>query len=322
MRFTVLAALGFAVVLAGCTQPDDEVRPGTALGRRTCIAKEISDNGDKAPDLSSHVPCTTPHIFEILDIADVPESSLNGRTRAERLANRSDLAGTAGETFRSATYNAVAGDACERALRHVTGYDKLTVGGVDAETAELIPELNGADAPWFTLMPEDRWVAGQTQFICSARFRVPDGTSTLPIDPAKPLASTDGQPVISKIRSSAFPLSLRVCAPLGISFATSCAEKHQVEGLVDYNVATVFPPSFIKSVKPGHLTARQQKRFDHACDELLPKLLGKNYDASTMRARGVPLDEWKDPVKMANCEVVSSDDGKDLPPGSLVSAAN
>ena len=92
LRLTVAAAL-ILVSLAGCGGSEEKPKADLAeLKAGDCIAKDIKDENDRAPDLDSVVDYSEPHVFEIVELVDIPEEALTGTTDKEKLANRKDLA--------------------------------------------------------------------------------------------------------------------------------------------------------------------------------------------------------------------------------------
>ena len=68
---------------------------------------------------------------------------------------------------------------------------------------------------------------------------------------------------------------------------------------------------------PDHLTAAQKEAFADACNDLLPQMLGKNYDATRVRPFA-GISGWGDDGKFAYCDVAAIDDTSMLGAGSLI----
>src|SRR5688572_30224284 len=93
MRLPTVAAAILIAGLAGCGGSDEKPKPDAAdIKAGVCIASDIADEDDRAPDLDSVVDCSEPHVYEILDVVDLPKEALAGKTDEEKLANRKDLA--------------------------------------------------------------------------------------------------------------------------------------------------------------------------------------------------------------------------------------
>jgi hypothetical protein len=324
-RRILFALVGLALVAAACERagPDDvapDIRPGI------CVADEIRDQGDLAPDLSSIVDCREPHVYEVYDILDIPANALAGTTRQERIANRDDLALPSELPDDSAERQAFEDFAeveCAASLQNVTGYDELKLRDASAKDARVVPALRGINAPWYTVMPEKEWLDGRRQIVCSARFEDPEHTGA-GRTPAKPQISEDDRMLLTKVSDQALPVSFRECRAYDDArrevAAASCAEPHADEALFYFEADAVFDQRFIASIvrRP---TPKKFDRFDEVCTGALAQLIGPDYDRKAVRGFGSVARRWTKNNKTVRCSVGAVDfRNTDLAPGSQVSA--
>jgi len=326
MRLPTGTAAILVIALAGCggvaEKPKaDEIKAGT------CIAKDIADEDDRAPDFDSVVPCSEPHVYEILDVLDLPKKALKGKTDKEKLANRKDLATLASTDDEASAANDAyfefAFEACDAALLETTGYDRLTVDGVDAADALVYPALGQKIAsPWLNLSPKDHWLDDQRQLICSARF-VKNANDPEGDGPVQPQSSANDKPLLSAIGSSSFPVELRDCNTFDKkddSRPIGCDKQHYGETLFVFDAESVFDEKFVKGIDPEKPTDKEMDELDRVCAEVFPTLMSEGYDKSKVRGKAFIGTYWEtDDYKTVGCELTAVDSKtKDLGPGSFV----
>lgn len=319
----MIALLGIAVVAAACqantpADPAPEIKPGI------CVADETRDQGDVVPDLSSIVDCRRLHAYEVYDIIDLPSTALTGSTRQERIDNRDDLAVPSelpDDSAQREAYEEFAEHECATSLQRVTGFDELELRGTSAEDARVVPALRGADAPWYSVMPEKQWLDGRRQVVCSIRFEDPESS-----EPGRPpikrwTTSTD-RPLVTQVGTASFPVELRQCRAYDDKRSTvdasPCAEPHVDEALFFFEADAVFGTTFIENIQKRP-TPKKFDRFDDVCAEAFPQLLGRGYDDRALRGFGSVARRWTEKHKTVRCSVGPVEfRTDDLPPGSLV----
>lgn len=321
-KISAAIVLTLVVVLTGCAGDDEpKVTTDADVEDVTCVDEEIDDHGDTVPDLSTVVDCSKPHVYEVVGAFDLPKDALKGTSKKERIANRNDLAGVEGdETPEYAAYIEFAQDKCETRAREVLGFDDVTIQGVDAERARVLPSIDGIHAPWFSVTPEDRWLAGERQVICSARLTGP-GSENSEEDPAtKAVAAKDGKPLVSGVRSSSFPIGYRRCLTGGKNLELGpCDKPHYSELLFIFNASNVFDDKMLKKVDPKKVTDAQYKIFDKACTGALPQFLGDGYDRKKLKGNSEVGGLAEDDTLILECHVKAVDPfAFDLPAGSLM----
>ena len=272
-----LAVLAVAVVaLTGCSADRPEIEPGT------CLAKDAATGDRRAPDLTSVVPCTSPHRYEVYDVMDLPESEDLPRLAQER---------------------------CVSSLLRVTGYDALRVNGKTAAAVGLIPALREIEAPRYLVMPRHRLVDDRRQVVCMAR-------ATVPVK-----AAGSGGLLLAFARTSAFPVALRACRSYAADRRTvadaPCSQRHVSELLFTFEADKAFGRKFVNNIVRNP-TAERFDQLDRVCTKALPQLLGKALDMD-LRGFGSVARRWTDESKPVRCDVGPVDFREmDLPPGSLV----
>jgi len=330
MRIPIIAAAILLIGLTGCGS-DSEKPKAAEIKAGDCIAKDIADEDDRGPDLNSVVDCSEPHVYEILDVVDLPKEALKGKTEKERLANRTDLATTESDEDEQTSaewdaYLKFGQRVCNSALRTMAGYDDIAVNGIEAEKAGVVPVLGGqAQGPWFNVMPARQWLDGKRQIICSVRFTEPvpkDIDEEFPEDlDVKPVSSKNGKPLITTASSPGFPARFRQCTVFDakeVSSIVGCDKQHYSENLFTFNADAVFDAGFMKGLNQNKPTDAEYEAFDRACRGAFPSVMGKDYDKSKVRSSGFPGFRWGDSYKAIVCDLIAIDSkNTDIGPGAF-----
>ena len=264
------------VALTGCSADRPEVEPGT------CLARETATGDRRAPDLTSVVPCTSEHRYEVYDVVEFSE--------------REDIASLAQQR-------------CRSSLLRVTGYDELRVNGKTAAAVGLVPRLRGIEAPHYLVMPRHPLLEGRRQVVCLARTKVPVK------------AAGGGGLLLAFARTSAFPVALRACRSYAADRRTvadaPCSDRHVSELLFIFEADKALGRKFVSDVVRDP-TAERFDQLDLVCTKALPQLLGKALDKD-LRGFGSVASRWTDDSTPVHCEVgPRAFRTMDLPPGSLV----
>lgn len=324
MRGAALVLAGLVITTSACQAPEKTVEPPPRVEPGVCVEREAKDQGNLVPDLSSIVDCAAPHVYEVYDIIDLPDSTLTGSTRQARIDNRDDLAlpsDLTDDSVERTAFEEFSEQECTTSLQRITGFDELTLRGAAAEDSRVTPSLRGLKAPWYTVMPEKEWLNGRRQVVCSARLEQPE-----PDEPGRtpvhPQASSDHRMLITRIRDVSLPVEFRQCRSYDAKrrevSPSTCDEPHVDEALFSFEADGVFGKAFISSIRKRP-TPKKFDRFDQVCADALPELLGPDYDAKTLRGFGSVASRWtkqSTPVRCAVGPVTFRT--ADLPPGSLV----
>ena len=87
------ATLALALSLSACGGSDAPAQKKLTVPKAgQCIAKEVPDGKDVAPDTESVVPCNQKHSYEIVAAFKIPRELLAGKTKKAKLARRTELA--------------------------------------------------------------------------------------------------------------------------------------------------------------------------------------------------------------------------------------
>lgn len=266
-------------MLSGCSPDSPTIKPGT------CLAKEATANGRRAPDLTSVVPCTSPHRYEVYDVLDLSERTVTAAQAQSR---------------------------CTTSLLRVTRYDALKVNGKSAAAGELVPALRGIEAPRYMLMPKLPGEAGHREVVCMARM-------TVPVQ-----AASDDVLLLSVAKTSAFPVALRPCRAYDAERRrvdnVPCSSRHAAEMLFYFEADRALGKKFTASIVRDP-TAEKFDRLDDICTKVLPQLLGNGFD-QRLRGFGSVARRWTEESKTVRCDVGPKDfRATDLPPGSLVNSS-
>lgn len=323
-RRLLIALAGLAIAATGCEAdgPADqarEIKPGV------CVASETRDQGDLVPDLSSIVACSSPHVYEVYAIHDLPREALTASsTRQDRIDNRDDLALPSelpDDSTERQAFEEFAERECATSLQIVTGFDELKLGDITAEQAQVVPALRGVNTSWYTVMPEKEWLEGRQQVVCSARFEESESA-----EPGRSRAdrkvSADDRLLLIKVGGAVLPLEFRQCRAYDENrrevSASSCAEPHVDEALFYFEADGVFDKKIISSIEKRP-SPKKFNRFDKVCTDALPQILGPDYDSEVLRGFGSVATRWTEDRKTVRCSVGAIKfRTADLPPGSLV----
>jgi hypothetical protein len=287
-----------------------------------CIAKEIADLDDVAPDLSSVVPCDKAHIFEIVDVFDVPATFLgDAKSRPERLARRKELLTVAGTDHLRKTFAAAVSQHCRAAELKPSRMSSLRLEGKTAEEARVGFVFGGAQS-WFNGTPATLWADGHASVICSVRFTT-HVTDTEDVD-AKPVTSKNDRPVWQRFRTVAFPLDRRQCLTYDeddYQQLITCDKQHYGEYLFSYDARSVFGKSFVDSVNIADVTDKQWEKLSKPCFDALYTLFGDDFDEDLSGDGEIGEIGWgqtDDDTDMVDCLAIPYDsDEVDLPGGTL-----
>lgn len=257
MRTTSAASLvliACAALLAGCSDGGDAKEPPAPdvvkAEAGTCVADEVDDGIDVAPDVTTVVPCDEPHRYEILDVVPIPERFLGGETDAERLAIREEYATpfTEGISERKQAMIDVVYQECDTPT-DVAGMSDLEVAGKPADEIGLRPY--NRLTTWYTVTSEEQWLAGQTAVVCSVRFYEtrdrdsPDDETS----PATTVTSPDEEQVVTHYLSDSFPLEQRGCTGgEGNRETVSCDGPHVDEHLFQLDMRALYGDDFARGV--------------------------------------------------------------------------
>lgn len=317
----VAVALAAATACESTGTKDSEppqIQPGV------CVAGETKDQGDLVPDLSTIVDCTEPHVYEVYGIRRLPDEALTGSTREGRIANREDLALPSelpDDSTERQAYEEFAERECATFLQLATGYGEVRLRGATAEEAEVVPVVRGIDPLRYSVMPEEEWLEGRRQVVCSARFEDPDHTGS-GRTPARPRSALEDRMLITRIGESSFPLDMRQCRgyddqrrDVGLA---PCDQPHVEEGLFHFEADAVFGEKFITRITKRP-TPRKFNRFDDVCTDAFAQLLGPDWDSKALRGFGSVARRWTEEHKTVRCAVGPVRfRTTDLPAGSLI----
>jgi len=321
MRLKTLAAAILLAALAGCAGSDEKPKADVAeLSAGVCIAKDIADENDRGPDLDSIVDCSEPHVYEIVELVDLPEKALSGKTDKEKLANRKDLATwPTGEeeeepTSQKIAYYEFTETACVDEYIRVSGLGDVSVNGVDAKDGNVAPALEAGFHQWINVTPGDRWLDGDRQLICSFRFGDVAPGSYEESPPARSVTSETDKALFTTMGSSDLPAELRSCDE-----TNHCDRQHGSETLFHFDAASVLDEKFVKGIDPEKPTDQQLEELARTCEDAVPSLLGDDFGQRDITVEAFVGEPWVDDYyKTVGCEVVPTDTTKDFAPGSLM----
>lgn len=271
-RVRLIAAAGLLALLAACGGSDGDAKNGNkADGPVTvaepqsgqCVAQEVADGDDFAPDMRTIVPCSELHAYEIVAVVAIPDDMLSGTTNAEKLARRTELSKIGGEDtelrkrLRTEVYSL-----CDEPFREATGLGQVKVVEKSAKDVDLRPPP-GAASQWFNLSSPELWVKGTTQAVCSFRFAPP--TEGDVVSPVTPIRSNNTNPAMSSYLTRKYPAALRSCWDTKTDKAASCSGTHDQELLWIIDMKAVYGKKFLKGADLADVNDADFTKLADAC---------------------------------------------------------
>lgn len=323
MRRLVTLCAVLALALSACSSGSDpEPEPATqALPQPgQCIAGESKDLDAFVPDYTSVVDCKKPHVYEIVDVLDVPKKFLVSGSRDKRLERRTELGKSAASGSLAKDFRAYADRACLGSVLLATGLEGVRAGEKWPIDAGVRPALVGA-ATLTSVGPVDQWAAGRASIVCSFRY-------TVPVDPGGPqgklypIQSSSSVPTYRALLTKDFPAERRACASYdedNYLHGVLCTNQHNTEVLFSYEATLAFGKKFAESVDDTDITDAQWDKLVEPCAEALDRVLGPDIDEELVGSVYL-ADDWSR-SHTAFCLITPESDKLDLPPGSLVGQA-
>jgi hypothetical protein len=306
-----VAACGGAAPKSG---PQAAAAAPKALQAGQCVAGEMADGKDVVPDPKTVVPCTKPHVYEIVAVVDVPKQFLVGETDAEKLARRSafaDVDDDAPSSIRAKMSEATFSK-CAAPFRKATGMAGLKVNGKSAADVSLYPSLKDV-SEWYTVSSPEQWVAGITQAVCSYRFAAEKpGLKGNP--PPTLVSSRSARPVISSYLHQDYPASLRWCFVAGGGHEMSCAKRHGMELLWSMDMKAVYGREFASGADLKNLAGEDLAKIESACGAPYASLGHRTGPSQFFNFRFSPKQGTTKRYLTITC-VLAARDGSSLGPG-------
>ena len=276
------AILAVCVLAVGCTKigasPQAEQKAPTPEAGQ-CFGKEIKDLDDLAPDFNDVVDCTKSHVYEVVDVIAVPNRFLTGSTKADRRANRKELATVKNESALKTKFEQFASAACSQATLKAVGLSKIDIAGKTASEVDAEPVMGGA-LNWLNLTPTANWIEGDAKLVCSIRY-TKHIITTNDVDPS-PVESKTERPAYTDFLTKDFPLDRRQCVTYdstGERTFIPCDEEHYGEMFFSFDARKAFGDAFVKSVDLTDPHDSNWAKINTSCTDALPLLLGKDIDS-------------------------------------------
>lgn len=283
--------------LAGCRERTD-VSADARAKAGMCVAKDLRDGNDLAPDLSTAVGCATAHGWEIVGTAKLPAQFRAKGSRTERLKRRTELTNVDNKTqtalakrFWSAGFKA-----CGRVLAGYLRPPAFTLTGGAVPGMNLQPYVRNVSTGWVNATSPSRWVAGDQRYVCSVRYGSDiekNGHGTL-----MPVASMDTHPAIHGLFDSTFPAGRRRCGltvPDSTRLASrACTTRHDVEHL--WLFTPTGPLAHANEAALTKACATTYERFGHPIPKGASMAVGtfsKSRDRTCVLLFDEPTTAWK-----------------------------
>lgn len=328
MRVLRALAVVICLIAAGCggvkttTSPTAKPEATAVVHAGDCIAKEIDDLYEVAPDFKTGVDCKKPHTYEVSDVINVPERFLRGKTSKAKLANRKAL-GTRDENSQLPDkFREFADAECGPAALKSAGLGRLKIAGKSLKEAGAELVMGGAE-PWINLSSPADWIDGREKVICSIRFTKHIRDEGVYVAP-DPISSKTGRPAFHDFLSEDFPAVRRQCVTYdtqdryGLS---PCTKHHYGEIFFSYDAAAVFGEKFVRNVDIDEPSDADWEKLGDPCFYGLPALIGNDLDEDLSGTADLGTQGWYEdgPVFTTYCIAIPYEsEDFDLPAGSLV----
>lgn len=328
-----MKALGHAAILAVCllavgctktgTSPQAEEKAPTPKAGQ-CIGKEIKDLDDLAPDFDDVVDCKKSHVYEVVDVIAVPRQFLTGTTKADRRANRKELATVKSESPLKTKFEQFASDRCGTATLKAVGLAKISIAGKTAGGAGADPVMGGA-LSWLNLTPTANWIGGDAKLVCSIRY-TKHIITTSDVGP-KPVEAKTELPAYADFLTKDFPLDRRQCVTYddkGKRTFVPCDQEHYGEMFFSFDARKAFGDALVKSVDLTDPHDPNWAKISRECADALPLLLGKDIDSQLTAVAEPGPGGWDGTGDYygTNCLVVPTHAQEfNLPGGTLIGNA-
>jgi hypothetical protein len=268
VRKTIMAVVAAGAVLSGCSgSAEEKAEPEVVQAKEgQCVAKEVDDGIDPAPDFTTVVPCTEPHVYGVVGVVPIPEKYLEGTTDKEKLAQRAVLA-KPGEVEPGSTRAEMMKDVfptCEPKFSAQLGFDDLSVRDKSAAEAGLRPYFGAGY--WYNVTSKEQWLDGQTAVLCTIRlYDLPKGEEEASL---LPTAGPDDAPLLTHYFDESFPLDLRRCIDADSrKLFAPCDGPHWDEMLYSIDMRAVYGKNFVRGQDLTNVDEASFAKIKRACTD-------------------------------------------------------
>jgi hypothetical protein len=276
------AAVALALGLSACGGDDEPATKHLTLPKAgQCIAKEVTDGTDVAPDTESVVPCTQKHSYEIVATFPIPLELLAGKTKKAKLARRTELADVDSKSTLRQKLTTTVFRKCAQPFREASGLDRVSVLGKSAADVGLRVSANVSQ--WTTVSSPDLWLQGKAMAVCSYRFGVESESEGIP--KLLSVRSTSTKPVMASYLTNDFPISARGCAGSSTEDWISCTQPHSQERLWALDMKAVYGKKFLSSADLPRVSPDEGAKLRAACNDSYKQAGGTISDDRTMGVR-------------------------------------
>lgn len=332
MRGARLAvALIVALTLTACQGASDE-RPASRKSATPaagvmpeiddCFADEIID-ASYGPDLTTKVPCSKKHLYEVIGVVDIPDRFLRGESRSELLRDRTRL----GDLQMEDTYDALSpfstfmAKVCSTASLKLAGLGDLQIGGRPGVDLLAEPTVSSAYMQWF--MPsKTQWQdAGPTAF-CAFRF---DESHRFDYAEVDGVTAPTNEALARQVIDPSAPQESRFCFNYDKNYEadrTSCTKVHDAEGFLSYEVDAMTGSRRLgnRVYDEQDVTDKQYDILIEPCLDSMSPVLGPHDPNLYVDVLFDSLDWDVKGARRVQC-VVTSDEESRLPGRSLIGDA-
>ncbi len=273
---TITGAAAVLVLSLAACQPALDDDPADVVPKTgDCFADEVVD-ATFGPDLSTKVPCSKKHVYEVIGSVMVPDRFVRGESRRELLRDRTRLGdlqlGEDEETF--SPFQAFMAKACSQASLDLVGLGDLDINGRAAVDLLAEPAVSSASTEWF-LPPKEQWLDNRTAH-CAFRFDESDAFDYADADGVT--APTD-EALAGQVLDPSAPPETRYCfnyEPDGEPDKTSCTKVHDGEVFLSYELDAMTGSSRLgdRADLELELTQKQYDSMTKPCLDSLAPILG------------------------------------------------
>ena len=328
LRARGIALVVAGLILAGCDGESPRPSPSATIPAAKpipevgqCLAKEVPDFDDFAPDLDTRVDCTEPHVYEVTGVVDAPARMLKAKTPKQMLAERKRMATLDNDDEGRRKLLEYAGRQCATAHTTAGGLGKLELKGKSVTEAGVHLVLRDAHQ-WINMIDAGNWAKGNTKILCTIRYnKHRTGGEGLP-DPES-IRSLSREQVVQSLLTEDFPLRHRQCARLegnGKIEPLSCEAPHQGEVIFAFDARPVLGTRFVQSIGLDQPSKEEAKTLNRPCIDALPSFLGAGHDDDLTAVALIGGGGWaaQGGFYPTTCIVVARDHALNLPGGTLI----
>lgn len=329
-------ALVVTLALSACQGADEHRQDSSKvedvlLKPGDCFADEVLEE-PFGPELTSKVPCSKKHLYEVVGVSEVPDRFLSGQSRRALLHTYTKLLDLKSQdnlndedTLDSLTpFEGFMAKVCSRTSLAFAGLGDLVIGGRSGVDLLAQPMVSSANTEWF-LPSEAHWLNERGVAYCAFRF---DESDSFDYAEADRVAAPSNQALAREVIDPSAPHESRFCVNYVKDRGyrperTSCVKIHDAEAFLSYEVDAMTGSSRLgnRVYEVQDLTDKQYDILTEPCLDSMASVLGPHDPDLYVDVLWEDSPEWDvKGQRRVEC-VVTSEEGTRLPGRSLIGDA-